>query len=160
MATCHHAASTHVHSLALRSQQVSEFYQPHLLIDINFLCGLCYNPILHTLSQDGWTTVLVAARYGHQSLVQELCETFGADLLHRKKVRAMQTVSGSEWLSELCMYPIIMCGCTHRMTVTPLSHGHRDPGSHPGLNPGLTRIDPVTFTRAVAFLWLMTSQPG
>ena len=35
--------------------------------------------------------------------MQELCETFGADFLHRKKVRAMQTISGSEWLSELCI---------------------------------------------------------
>ena len=72
--------------------------------------------ILHAFPQDGWTAVLLAARYGHQSLVQELCETFGADILHRKKVRVMQTVSGREWLSELCMYPITMCGCTHRMT--------------------------------------------
>ena len=36
--------------------------------------------------------------------------------------------------------------------IPPLSHGHRD--------PGLTRIDPVTFTRAVVFLWLMMSQLG
>ena len=38
--------------------------------------------------------------------------------------------------------------------LTPLSHGHPDPGS----NPGLTQIDPVMFTKA--FLWLMMSQPG
>ena len=50
--------------------------------------------------QDGWTVVLVASRYGHKDLVQELCEAFGADFLHRNKVRAMQTVSGSEWLNE------------------------------------------------------------
>ena len=37
--------------------------------------------------QDGWTAVLVAARYGHKEVVQELCETFGADFLHKKKVR-------------------------------------------------------------------------
>ncbi len=61
---------------------------------------------------------MLAARCGHQSLVQELCEAFGADFLHRKKVRAMQTVSGSEWLSELWLDPIITCGCTHRMTVS------------------------------------------
>ena len=79
---------------------------------------VCVNPILHALPQDGWTAVLIAARHGHQSLVQELCETFGADILHRKKVRVMQTVSGSEWLSELCTYPIIMCGCRHKMTVS------------------------------------------
>ena len=54
------------------------------------------------------TAVLAAARFGHKGLVQELCETFEADFLHRKKVRAMQTVSGSEWLSELCMYTIVV----------------------------------------------------
>ena len=50
--------------------------------------------------QDGCTAVLVAARYGHKEVVQELCETFGADFLHKMKVRVMQTMSGSEWLSE------------------------------------------------------------
>ena len=50
--------------------------------------------------------------------MQELCETFGADFLHRNKVMAMQIISGSgmkvirhagldsrmiiEWLTELC----------------------------------------------------------
>ena len=68
--------------------------------------------------QDGETAVLLASRFGHKGLVKELCETFGADILHRMKVRAMQTISGSEWLSELCMYPIIMCGCTLRITVS------------------------------------------
>ena len=87
-------------------------------MNINFQCGLCHNPILHALPQDRWTAVLLAAYHGHQSLVQELCENVGAVTLHRKKVRVMQTVSGSEWLSELCMYPIIMCGCTHRSTVS------------------------------------------
>ena len=42
--------------------------------------------------QDGWTAVLLAARYGHKEVVQELCETFGADFLHRKKVKVMQTI--------------------------------------------------------------------
>ena len=60
--------------------------------------------IIAPLSQDGWTAILVAARYGHKDLVQELCETFGADFLHRKKVRALQTVSCSEWLSEMQVY--------------------------------------------------------
>ena len=46
--------------------------------------------------QDGWTAVLLSSCYGHKDLVQELCETFGADFLHRKKVRAMQSVCGSE----------------------------------------------------------------
>ena len=86
-------------------------------IDLAFLSSVCHNPPLHPF-QDSVTALLVAARFGHQSLLQELCETFRADFLHRMKVRAMQTVSGSEWLSELCMYPIIMCGCTHRMTVS------------------------------------------
>ena len=36
--------------------------------------------------QDGWTAVLLAAHYGHKEVVQELCETFGADFLHRNKV--------------------------------------------------------------------------
>ena len=71
---------------------------------------LLYKQPLHLQStfalfpQDGWTAVLLAAYCGHKEVVQELCETFGADFLHRKKVRAMQTISGSEWLSELCMY--------------------------------------------------------
>ena len=63
--------------------------------------------------QDGWTAVQLAARYGHKKVVQELCKAFGTDFLHRKKVRAMQTISGSEWLSDLWMYYIIMCGCTY-----------------------------------------------
>ena len=54
--------------------------------------------------QDGWTAVLLAAFCGHEEVVKELCETFGADFLHRMKVRAMQTISGSEQLSELYMY--------------------------------------------------------
>ena len=91
-----------------------------MAVILGYLGGLCHSPNLYALPQDGWTALLLAARYGHQSLVQELCETFGADFLHRKKVRAMQTLSGSEWLSELCMYPIIMCGCTHRITVSQL----------------------------------------
>ena len=56
------------------------------------------------LPQDGWTAVLLAAYFGHKEVVQELCETFGAGFLHKKKVMAMQTMSGIEWLSELCMY--------------------------------------------------------
>ena len=36
--------------------------------------------------------------------MKELCETFGADFLHRKKVMAMPIIGGSEWLSELCMF--------------------------------------------------------
>ena len=62
--------------------------------------------------QDGWTAVLLAACYGHKEVVQELCETFGADFLHQNKVKAMQTISGSEWLSELCIHR------THAVTLT------------------------------------------
>ena len=47
-----------------------EFYQLHLLIDINFQSGLYHDPILHALPQDGETA-------GHQSLVQDLCQTAG-----------------------------------------------------------------------------------
>ena len=60
-------------------------------------CTVHFSP----LPQDGRTAVLVAARCGHKEVVQELCETFGADFLHKNKVRAIQTMSGSEWLSEL-----------------------------------------------------------
>ena len=87
-------------------------------MDLAFLSSVYHNPLLHPLPQDGLTAVLLAARFGHKCLVQELCETLGADVLHRMKVRAMQTVSGSECLSELCMYPIITCGCTLRITVS------------------------------------------
>ena len=54
--------------------------------------------------QDGWTAVQLAARYGHKKVVQELSKAFGTDFLYRMKVRAMQTISGSEWLSDLWMY--------------------------------------------------------
>lgn len=76
-------------------------------------------------SQDGWTAALLAARFGHKGTVQELFETFRADFLHRKKVRAMQTVSGIEWLGELCMHNVKVflrghCGvlvCTYALIV-------------------------------------------
>ena len=87
-------------------------------MDLAFLSTVCHNPHLHPFPQDGVTAVLLAARYGHKGLVQELCETFEADFLYRMKVRVMQTVSGRACLSELCMYPITTCGCTHRMTVS------------------------------------------
>ena len=67
--------------------------------------------------QDGWTAVLLAAHYGHKEVVQELCETFEADFLHRKKVRAMRIISRDEWLSKLCMFRFITCGYTNWMTV-------------------------------------------
>ena len=88
-----------------------------LAISLDILNTLCHTPLTPLLlvvsqstiapfPQDGWTAILLAARYGHKDLVQELCETFGADFLHRKKVRAMQTVSGSEWLRELIIYNV------------------------------------------------------
>ena len=58
--------------------------------------------IFASFPQNGNTAVLLAAHCGHKEVVQELCETFGADFLHRKKVMAMQIISGSGWLSELC----------------------------------------------------------
>ena len=70
----------------------------------------CFYHTLHVQStfasfpQDGWTAVLLAARYGHKEVVQKLCETFGADFLYRKKVKSMHAISGSEWLSELYIY--------------------------------------------------------
>ena len=88
---CYH--HLRAHSFALRSQQVSRLLPTSVHMYINFLFVLCHDPNLHALPQDGWTAVMLAARCGHQSLVQELCETFGADFLHTKKVRAMQTLS-------------------------------------------------------------------
>ena len=39
------------------------------------------------------------------TFVLELCEHLhSSDFLHRKKVRAMRIIGGSEWLSELCMF--------------------------------------------------------
>ena len=81
----------------------------HGTLDITFsslpykhpLCDV--QPAFPLFPQDGWTAILLAARYGHKKVLQELCETFGADFLHRKKVRAMKTLCGSERLSKLCM---------------------------------------------------------
>ena len=78
---------------------------------LDFLNTLCHTPLIPLLlvvsqstiapfPQDGWTALLLSAFNGHKELVQELCETFGADFLHRMKVRAMQTVT-TEWLSEV-----------------------------------------------------------
>ena len=36
------------------------------------------------------TAVQLAAYYGHSDLVEELCESFGADFLHRMEVSALQ----------------------------------------------------------------------
>ena len=49
--------------------------------------------------QDGWTPVLLAARYGHKATVHMLCDTFEADILHRKKASAMQTMTN---ISKKC----------------------------------------------------------
>ena len=78
--------------------------------------------------QNGTTAVLLAARLGHKDLVQELCENLGADFLHREKVRAMQALSGSEWLSELCMCGFNvgynLCPFTSCSTALAGSHVH------------------------------------
>ena len=71
---------------------------------------LMYRLILHPLPQIGNTAVLLAALKGHKDLVQELCETFGADFLHRDKVRTMLTASDSEWLSN-CACVSALVGC-------------------------------------------------
>ena len=78
---------------------------------LQFIVYAChYMFYFASLSQYGTTAVQCAALNGHKDLVQELCETFMADFLHRNKVRTMQTVSGCEWLSELCM-PGFNVGC-------------------------------------------------
>ena len=51
--------------------------------------------------QNGTTAVLYATLNGHTDLVQLLCESYGADVLHRNKVRAMHTASVSRWWTEL-----------------------------------------------------------
>ena len=61
---------------------------------------------MNAFPQDGCTAVFLATYYGHTDLVHELCESFGADVLHRMKVRAIQTDTGNERLNELCKYPI------------------------------------------------------
>ena len=75
-----------------------------------FECHFC---IFAPFPQNGWTAVLLAARYGHKEVVQELCDTFEADFLHRMKVRAMQTISGSERLHELCIGHMHACHNTY-----------------------------------------------
>ena len=93
-----------------------------LAITFDFLNTLCHTPLTPLLlvvsqstiapfPQDGWTAVLLAARYGHEDLVQELCETFGADFLH-SKVRTMQTVNDSE-----CTHVGHGRICLHKMKV-------------------------------------------
>ena len=80
--------------------------------------------VLHPLLQNGSTAILLAALKGHKDLVEELCETFGADFLHRNKVRAMQTVSGSEWLGESCVFGFnVGCDlCPFGIACCPLVH--------------------------------------
>ena len=55
--------------------------------------------------QDGSTALFYATQYGHTDLAQLLCESYGADVLHRTKVRAMHTASINRWWGELnCAY--------------------------------------------------------
>ena len=82
---------THITALAqCGSVGTSYFWRilllPHLYLTVHIWCT-----ILHPLPQNGNTAVLVGSFNGHKDLVQELCETFGADFLHKNKVRAMQT---------------------------------------------------------------------
>ena len=89
---------------------------------------ICCTFFFALFPQYGNTAVLLAAVKGHEDLVQELCDTFGADFLHREKVRAMQTVSGSEWLSALCMcgfsVECYLCPFTSCSTTLTGSHVH------------------------------------
>ena len=96
MCQCLHIkGSTHTNAVDYQCYMYAEVWQYSWLL--NTLCHTPLTPLLLVVSQstiepfpqDGWTAVLLAARYGHEDLVQELCETFGADFLHRKKVRAI-----------------------------------------------------------------------
>ena len=92
------------------------------------VCACHYMFYFAPFSQYGNTAVLCAAFEGDKDLVQELCETFGADFLHKNKVRAMQTVSDSEWLCELCMCGFNvgcdLCPFTSCSTTLAGSHVH------------------------------------
>ena len=55
-----------MHCLVLRSNVI-----------VLFIC-ICF--------QDGCTAVMLSAEYGHEELVELLCESYEADLLYRKKV--------------------------------------------------------------------------
>ena len=90
-----------LHRLSVVQQELCTFggYSYSLISTSQHIFDVALSPF----PQIGSTAVLYASFSGHKDLVQELCETFGADFLHREKVRTMQTVSDSEWLSELCM---------------------------------------------------------
>ena len=76
--------------------------------------------------QDGNTAVLLAAHKAPKDIVQDLCETFGADFLHKRKVRAMQTVSDSKWLSvRTCVSALVGCDlCPFTSCSTTLAGSH------------------------------------
>ena len=68
---------------------------------INASITLDVQSIFTPFLQNGTTALLLATQYGHTDLVQLLCESYGADILHRNKVRAMHTASVNRWWGEL-----------------------------------------------------------
>ena len=75
------------------------------LINVIYKHTLDVQSIFTPFLQNGTTALLLATRYGHTDLVQLLCESYGADVLHRNKVRAMYTASVNRWWGELnCAY--------------------------------------------------------
>ena len=67
--------------------------------------------------QDGWTALFYATHNGHADLVRLLCEVYGADVLHRNKVRAVHTTSVIGCLGQLkCVCACVrvcVCVCVH-----------------------------------------------
>ena len=67
--------------------------------------------------QNGWTALFCATQNGHTHLVRLLCEVYGADILHREKVRAMHSTSVIGCLGQLncvCVWGggwVCVCGC-------------------------------------------------
>ena len=61
--------------------------------------------------QNGWTALFCATLNGHADLVRLLCEVYGADVLHRNKVRAMHTTSVIGCLGELKCVCVCVCVC-------------------------------------------------
>ena len=80
---------------------LSMSYKHTLGVQSNFIPFLQY----------GWTALLCATYNGHTDLVRLLCEVYGADVLHRNKVRAMHTTSVIECLGELKCVCVCVCVC-------------------------------------------------
>ena len=49
--------------------------------------GYCDASVVHLCLQEGWTATLIAAFYGHLTVLRTLVEQYGGNLLHRKKVK-------------------------------------------------------------------------